>query len=198
MIEVKVPSPGESISEVQLASWLVENGETVEKDQEIAEIDSDKATLTINAEEGGVITLLVEAGETIKVGTIVAQIIPGVGTPVVKTAVTPTAAAEVAPEKIAGVASIAVAPDVKKPVQPAAEPAVSAIHITPLAHKLMEERQISDKDILGHFTNLRISRRDVMEVVSGADELQETATGPRTASRETERKKMSVLRIKLA
>ena len=53
IIEIKVPSPGESITEVQLASWLVEEGEQVDKDQEVAEIDSDKATLTISAEEGG-------------------------------------------------------------------------------------------------------------------------------------------------
>ena len=59
IIEVKVPSPGESISEVQLANWLVEDGSYVEKDQEIAEIDSDKATLSISAEQSGIIRILV-------------------------------------------------------------------------------------------------------------------------------------------
>ena len=71
MIEIKVPSPGESISEVQLASWLVSDGSFVEKDTEIAEIDSDKATLTISAPESGVIRVMVEVGETIKVGAVI-------------------------------------------------------------------------------------------------------------------------------
>ncbi len=74
IIEVKVPSPGESISEVQLANWLVEDGSYVEKDQEIAEIDSDKATLSISAAESGTIRILVGKGETIEVGSVVAKI----------------------------------------------------------------------------------------------------------------------------
>ena len=61
MIEIKVPSPGESITEVEIANWLVESGDYVEKDQEICEIDSDKATLTINAEESGEINILVNS-----------------------------------------------------------------------------------------------------------------------------------------
>lgn len=74
IIDVKVPSPGESITEVQLASWLVKDGDYVEKDTEIAEIDSDKATLTINAAEQGIISLRVQQGDTIKVGSLIATI----------------------------------------------------------------------------------------------------------------------------
>ncbi|HAH56639.1 MAG TPA: dihydrolipoyllysine-residue succinyltransferase, partial [Bacteroidales bacterium] len=74
MIDIKVPSPGESITEVQLASWLVNDGDYVEKDAEIAEIDSDKATLTINASAAGVIHQKTEAGETVDVGSVIAQI----------------------------------------------------------------------------------------------------------------------------
>ena len=62
MIEVKVPSPGESITEVEIANWLVKSGDYVEKDQEICEIDSDKATLTINAEDSGEIDIVVDEG----------------------------------------------------------------------------------------------------------------------------------------
>ena len=58
IIKMKIPSPGESILEVEIADWLVEDGQYVDKDQEICEIDSDKATLTISAEEGGEIKLL--------------------------------------------------------------------------------------------------------------------------------------------
>src|SRR5262245_33022804 len=73
-IEMKVPSPGESITEVQIAQWLKKDGDYVEKDEEICEIDSDKATLTLNAEESGQLKILVKAGETIKVGTTVCSI----------------------------------------------------------------------------------------------------------------------------
>ena len=67
---MKVPSPGESISEVEIASWLVEDGEFVEKDQSIAEIDSDKATLELPAEESGSIRILVEEGISVSVGDV--------------------------------------------------------------------------------------------------------------------------------
>ena len=67
-LDIKVPSPGESISEVEIADWLVKDGDFVEKDQPIAEMDSDKATLEIPAEESGIISINVEVGETIKVG----------------------------------------------------------------------------------------------------------------------------------
>ncbi|AER40367.1 MAG: 2-oxoglutarate dehydrogenase complex dihydrolipoyllysine-residue succinyltransferase [Flavobacteriales bacterium] len=69
-IKVKVPSPGESITEVEVSSWFVKNGDYVSKNQLIAEIDSDKVTLEIHAEENGVITLMAKKGERIKVGDI--------------------------------------------------------------------------------------------------------------------------------
>ena len=70
-IEIKVPSPGESITEVEIGSWLVENGAYVEKDQEIAEIESDKATLTIVASESGEISYGAEEGQAVEVGTVI-------------------------------------------------------------------------------------------------------------------------------
>jgi 2-oxoglutarate dehydrogenase E2 component (dihydrolipoamide succinyltransferase) len=73
-IEMKVPSPGESITEVVIARWLKKDGEYVEKDEEVAEVDSDKATLTINAEESGAIKLLAAEGDTVKVGQVVCSI----------------------------------------------------------------------------------------------------------------------------
>ena len=71
LLEMRVPSPGESISEVEIAEWLVEDGDYVEKDQAIAEIDSDKATLELPAEESGTIKIVVGDGETVVVGDIV-------------------------------------------------------------------------------------------------------------------------------
>ena len=73
-IELKVPSPGESINEVQIARWIKADGDFVEKDEEIAEIDSDKATLGLVAEADGVLKILVGEGETVAVGSVVATI----------------------------------------------------------------------------------------------------------------------------
>ena len=74
ILEMKVPSPGESITEVEIASWLVEDGDYVEKDQPIAEVDSDKATLELPAEESGIITLKAEEGDAVEVGAVVCLI----------------------------------------------------------------------------------------------------------------------------
>ena len=74
ILEMKVPSPGESITEVEIASWLVEDGDYVEKDQAIAEVDSDKATLELPAEESGIITLKAEEGDAVDVGAVVCLI----------------------------------------------------------------------------------------------------------------------------
>ena len=74
ILEMKVPSPGESITEVEIAAWLVADGDYVEKDQPIAELDSDKATLELPAEESGIITLKAEEGDAVLVGAIVCLI----------------------------------------------------------------------------------------------------------------------------
>lgn len=74
MLEMKVPSPGESISEVEIAQWLVSDGDYVEKDQAIAEVDLDKATLELPAEQSGIITLKAQEGDTVKVGQVVCHI----------------------------------------------------------------------------------------------------------------------------
>ena len=74
ILEMKVPSPGESISEVEIAQWLVSDGDYVEKDQTIAEVDSDKATLDLPAEESGIITLKANEGDTVSVGAVVCHI----------------------------------------------------------------------------------------------------------------------------
>ena len=74
ILEMKVPSPGESITEVEIATWLVEDGDYVEKDQPIAEVDSDKATLELPAEESGIITLQAEEGDAVEVGAVVCLI----------------------------------------------------------------------------------------------------------------------------
>ena len=74
ILEMKVPSPGESITEVEIATWLVQDGDYVEKDQAIAEVDSDKATLELPAEMSGIITLKAEEGDAVAVGAVVCLI----------------------------------------------------------------------------------------------------------------------------
>lgn len=194
LIEVKVPSPGESITEVQLVNWLVKDGDFVEKDMELAEIDSDKATLTANAEAAGKISIQVAAGETIAVGSVIAMI---------DTEATGNKRAEAAEKAVAGPP----VPKKEEPLQtvkkeepvPAVQKAESAdtaaktLHVSPLARKMMEEKGISEQDILDHY---RITRRDIIEVADnkGKPSVKETRGG----SREQEKKKMSTLRIKLS
>lgn len=191
LIEVKVPSPGESITEVQLVNWLVKDGEAVVKDMELAEIDSDKATLTANGEAAGKIKILVEAGETIAVGSVIAQIdTEGIGSAPVLAVVPET----VKPKAEVPMPAVVSEPEVNvhKPV----EAAEKNLHISPLARKLMEEKNVSEKDILEHF---RLTKKDILEV---ADNKGKTPTTQVSAgwggSREEERKKMTTLRVKLS
>src|SRR6188768_746022 len=96
ILEMKVPSPGESIKEVEIATWLVKDGDYVEKDQAIAEVDSDKATLELPAEMSGIITLKAEEGDAVAVGAVVCLIDTAASKPAGASA--PVAAAAVAVE----------------------------------------------------------------------------------------------------
>ncbi len=188
IIEIKAPTPGESITEVQIANWLVKNGDYVAKDTEIAEIDSDKATLTVNAEMAGAITILVEAGETVSIGTVIAQINSDA----------------IAPEGMAIESTFkkseALKPAVQEIKQSETPAALDEVKITPLARKIMEEKQLTGREVLEKLGHARITRQDVLNAS------METNSAPQImdnsviyeSSRETERKKMSTLRIKLA
>jgi 2-oxoglutarate dehydrogenase E2 component (dihydrolipoamide succinyltransferase) len=188
IIDIKAPTPGESITEVQIANWLVKNGDYVVKDAEIAEIDSDKATLTVNAITSGTITILVEAGETVSIGTVIAQIDGDAIAPET------SAKAEVA-TKEEPVQSIEL--EVKKISVPVS--ADTDVKITPLARKMMEEKQLTGREVLEQLGHSRITRQDVLNASTGQT-VTPTAFQPVAAenSREVERKKMSTLRIKLA
>ena len=138
MLEMKVPSPGESITEVEIARWLVQTGDYVEKDQAIAEVDSDKATLELPAEAAGVITLQAEEGEAVKVGQVVCLIDTAAPKPVGGSA---PAAAAPAPAP-APVAAPAPAPAPVAAPAPAPAPAPAGGHPSPAARKILEEREI--------------------------------------------------------
>lgn len=165
---MKVPSPGESISEVEIAQWLVEDGDFVEKDQEIAEVDSDKATLALPAEESGTIKLVAEEGDTVEVGQVVCIIdTDGVGE--AKT----TAPAQESTPAVS-------APSPTKSVDAKA---------TPLAKAIISQNDLSPKDVKGSGEGGKILKEDVMEAMASVK-----TDGPRG----TERKKMSMLRRKVA
>lgn len=215
IIEVKVPSPGESITEVQLASWLVADGDSVERDAEIAEVDSDKATLTINASESGVIKLMVSEGDTIAVGTIIASIDTESAAAVTtgSAAVTTASATGEAANKSSDISEDL--PQTKK--EPSRENP-----ITPLARKVMEERNLTDEQVRSLSSGKRIGKADV-ESISSSITNKVTADQQKTVSekskdidkgsevkevkeekkieggsRNTERKKLSMLRQKLS
>jgi 2-oxoglutarate dehydrogenase E2 component (dihydrolipoamide succinyltransferase) len=169
LLEMKVPSPGESISEVEIAQWLVEDGDYVEKDQEIAEVDSDKATLALPAEESGTIKLVAEEGDTVAVGQVVCIIdTDGVGE--AKPSSTPQ---EASPQVSAPALGT-------KPVDAKA---------TPLAKAIISQNDLSAKDVKGSGEGGKILKEDVIEAMASVK-----TDGPRG----TERKKMSMLRRKVA
>ena len=176
VLEMKVPSPGESMTEVEIAAWLVEDGDYVEKDQPIAEVDSDKATLELPAEESGIITLKAEEGDAVNVGEVVCLI--------------DTSAA-----KPAGDAPQAAAP---KPVEKVAvkEAPKASTYATgtasPAAKKVLAEKGITASTVKGTGKDGRITKEDAVKAVPSM------GTQPANGSRATERKKMSMLRRKVA
>ena len=178
ILEMKVPSPGESISEVEIAEWLVKDGDFVEKDQTIAEVDSDKATLDLPAEESGVITLKAEEGDAVEVGQVVC-LIDTEGQPV-EGATAP--AAEAAPVEEAP----------KAEPTPAAAATYASGTASPAAKKILNEKGIEAATVKGTGRDGRVTKQDAIDAVPSM------GTPPVHGSRETGRKKMSLLRRKVA
>lgn len=194
ILEMKVPSPGESISEVEIATWLVSDGDFVEKDQAIAEVDSDKATLELPAEAAGVITLKAEEGELIAVGDVCCLI---------DTDAKPQKGAKKATPAKAVEASAGVKPTPEAKPAPVALPVSTNTnvsgHPSPAAKKMMADKGISQGSITGTGRDGRVLTQDVLEALSaGFDPSSAMAQGGWTGSRETRREKMSMLRRKVA
>lgn len=197
-IEVKVPSPGESITEVQLASWLVADGDQVEKDDEIAEIDSDKATLTISAEDSGKISLKAEEGDTLEVGAVIASIdTKAKGKKREK---------EAAPENKAEEKKETEPKKDKKDTekneeQPKAQPEEeSLLNLSPLARKLLNESGSTEKEFTDFLRKIRMGKKDVSFFL---DKKGSTADPAITDSgwggtRDSDRQKLSTLRLRLS
>ncbi|MBE0423598.1 MAG: 2-oxoglutarate dehydrogenase complex dihydrolipoyllysine-residue succinyltransferase [Lutibacter sp.] len=195
ILEMKVPSPGESITEVEIAAWLVKDGDYVEKDQPIAEVDSDKATLELPAEESGIISLKAEEGDTVKVGAVVCLIDLDGKKPAGSGNAVVGEQPSVANEKI--VTSSAVEkPETpittEKPVTSSAvEKTYASGAASPAAKKILTEKGIAPSEVTGTGKDGRITKDDAVNAVPSMG----TPTG---GSRSSERIKLSMLRRKVA
>ncbi|KDN56670.1 2-oxoglutarate dehydrogenase complex dihydrolipoyllysine-residue succinyltransferase [Flavobacterium seoulense] len=185
ILEMKVPSPGESIKEVEIATWLVKDGDYVEKDQAIAEVDSDKATLELPAEASGIITLKAEEGDAVAVGAVVCHIDTA--------AAKPSGSAPAAEAPAAAPAPVAEAP--KAAPAPAAPAAPAATYATgtpsPAAKKILDEKNIAPATVSGTGKGGRITKDDAVKAVPSMG----TPTG---GNRGVDRTKLSMLRRKVA
>ncbi len=194
VLEMKVPSPGESISEVEIATWLVATGDYVEKDQAIAEVDSDKATLELPAEASGIITLKAEEGDAVAVGAVVCLIDTsavrpaGASTPVAesKKEVKPV---EVAPNPNPAPAKKEVVAEEKATNYATGHPSISA-------KKVMDENGIAANQVNGSGKDGRITKQDVVAAMAAG--FSSNAAKGWGGTRDQEVQKMSMLRRKVA
>ena len=180
LLQMKVPSPGESISEVEIAAWLVSEGDYVTKDQAIAEVDSDKATLELPAEESGIISFKAEEGDVVQVGQVVCTIDTSAEKP------------KDAPE-----AKLVESPStreekVEETSHTPGETTYATGHPSPAASKLMNEKGLESEDIQGTGKDGRITKNDVINALNGG------ISGFEPEGRKTSREKMSMLRRKIA
>ena len=194
ILEMKVPSPGESITEVEIATWLVKDGDYVKKDQAIAEVDSDKATLELPAEASGVITLKAKEGDSVAVGQVACLIDTDAAAPAQSAA--PVAEVPKAEAPAAVVAPVAPAP-VSTPAAPVA-PAVSNSYATgeasPAAKKILAEKEIPANEVKGTGKGGRITKEDALN----AQPARHSMGTPTFGKRGEKRTKLSMLRRKVA
>ena len=178
VLEMKVPSPGESITEVEIATWLVEDGDYVEKDQPIAEVDSDKATLELPAEESGIITLKAEEGDAVEVGAVVCLID--------RSAAKPEGATDVSTKE-----EVQETPKVETPKETSKETYATGT-ASPAAKKILAEKGMDASSVQGTGKDGRITKEDA---VKATPSMGTPTTG---GARGSERKKLSMLRRKVA
>ena len=170
VLEMLVPSPGESISEVEIAEWLVEDGEYVEKDQAIAEIDSDKATLELPAEKSGTIKIIVEEGETVAVGDVVCLIDTNAAQP-------------------GSVSNKDKVKDTFSSKSTSNNKAEKKVKLTPLADAMIKKNNLDQNNLKGSGEDGKITKIDVLEMMNSSSNVE---------GREHTSQKMSSLRRKIA
>lgn len=193
LIEIKVPTPGESITEVEIGKWLVTDGDFVEKGQEIAEIESDKATLTLTANENGQLKILVQEGDRVAVGTVACTIDTSV------VAENKPAKETISSNLFAEPKEVVVAPETKSEAKITTRPEELKVKVTLVAQKMMEENNLSIEEVLSGLR--RISKGDVEAVLALPKEetpIVKTSTERKAFSREEKHEKMSSLRRKLS
>ena len=180
IVEMPVPSPGESISEVEIAQWLVKDGDYVEKDQTIAEVDSDKATLDLPAQESGTITLKAEEGDTVLVGSIVCLI--------------DTSGKKTSKKNKEENTKIEIVKDSKKDTLVNIEKDITFASgsPSPAARKILDEKGIKSEDVIGSGKNGRISKEDALKALPKVD------VDSISKNRKVESSKMSLLRRKVS
>ena len=191
VLEMRVPSPGESISEVEIAQWLVEDGDYVEKDQAIAEVDSDKATLELPAEESGVISLKAEGGDTVAVGAVVCLIDTSAKKPA--GFVSTQSFEEVVEEAPIVVLATNAAPPSPDPV---AKKSYASGTPSIAAAKIMKENGISPNQLSGTGKDNRITKQDVLAAMAAGFSSNDAQGWGGT--RESQPHKMSMMRRKIA
>jgi 2-oxoglutarate dehydrogenase E2 component (dihydrolipoamide succinyltransferase) len=192
VLEMKVPSPGESISEVEIATWLVADGDYVEKDQAIAEVDSDKATLELPAEASGIITLKAEEGDAVGVGAVVCLIDTSAERPAVAVAPATEPKKEEKPMEVAPNP----APAKKEVVAEEKSTNYATGHPSIAAKKVMDENGMAANQINGSGKDGRITKQDVVAAMAAGFSANDAQGWG--GSRDTELQKMSMLRRKVA
>ncbi|MDO4881036.1 MAG: 2-oxoglutarate dehydrogenase complex dihydrolipoyllysine-residue succinyltransferase [Capnocytophaga sp.] len=185
ILEMKVPSPGESITEVEIATWLVKDGDYVKKDQAIAEVDSDKATLELPAEASGIITLKANEGDSVAVGQVVCLIDTSAEQPQLSNA---TATPEIKEEP-----KPVVTPKEEPKVEPIA-PTYATGEASPAAKKILAEKQIPANEVKGTGKGGRITKEDALN----AQPARHSMGTPTNGRRIEKRTKLSMLRRKVA
>ncbi len=200
IVEVKIPTPGESITEVEIAQWLVEDGAIVEKDQEIAEIESDKATLMLAAEEAGQISIKAPVAEPVKVGTVACTIDTDKAGEASESSKKEEKNNEEqkAPDK-----EKATADEKPKETEKKAEPKnekagqkTEGVKTTPVAEKMMAAHNVNADDILKGLS--RLDKTAVKKGIKGLEMEENEPSNQSRSERKTERKKMSSLRRKVS
>ena len=183
MIDIKVPTVGESISEVTLVKWLKKDGDYVERDEVIAELESEKATFEVNAEQAGVLKTVGGEGDTLKIGDVVAQID--------ETAPKPEGAPAAAPAPKQEAPKPAAAPQAEAP-KPAATAVVAPADVkaTPVASAIIADKKVDPKTIQPSGYNGKILKEDVLEALASPGR----KPGTQAFTREEKREKMSNLR----
>ena len=197
ILEMKVPSPGESISEVEIAAWLVSDGDYVFKDQAIAEVDSDKATLELPAEVSGAITLKAEEGDAVAVGAVVCLIDTDAEAPA-DAAPAPASAPAAAPAPTPAPTPAAAPTPAPAPAAAAAQEGHAAGHPSPAARKLMDESGLQAGQVTGSGPGGRVLKQDVVAAMAAGIPQPKLPGAGWSGSREVRREKMSMLRRKVA